>query len=126
MGITLVSDSYFFYFFFHFFFILAHDHFQFKLMNFRFASHQVHLISSHFCQFRLFTVLYFSVRSPRSHSSSETGAIFVYVASATWRDDDNPPRVAGVGNMRVGGCGARKTLPDTRPLGGLSSVALAI
>ena len=35
---------------------------------------------------RLFTVLYFSVRSPQSHANSETGAIFVYIASAT---DDN-------------------------------------
>ena len=40
-------------------------------------------------QARLCTVLYFSVRSPRSHANSETGAIFVYNASAT---DDNPPR----------------------------------
>ena len=39
--------------------------------------------------YRLFTVLYFCVRSPQSHANSETGAIFVYVATAT---DDNPPR----------------------------------
>ena len=38
---------------------------------------------------RLFTVLYFSVRSPQSHANSETGAIFVYIASATWREDGN-------------------------------------
>ena len=38
---------------------------------------------------RLFTVPYFPVRSPRSHANSETGAIFVYIASAT---DNNPPR----------------------------------
>ena len=36
-------------------------------------------------QCRLFTVLYFSVRSPRSHANSETGAIFVYIASAAQR-----------------------------------------
>ena len=42
-----------------------------------------------------------------------------------------PTEVAGVGDMRARGCDARKidarpTLPDTRPLGGLSSVAPSI
>ena len=54
----------------------------------------------------LFTVLYFSIRSPRSHANSETGAIFVYIASATW----------GRRRQSTEGMGT----PDTRPLGGLS------
>ena len=35
---------------------------------------------------------------PLSPANSETGAIFVYTASATWREDDNPPRgrVSGI------------------------------
>ena len=40
----------------------------------------------------LFTFLYFSVRSPRSHANSDTGAICVYIASANWREDDKPLR----------------------------------
>ena len=55
---------------------------------------------------RLFTVLYFSARSPRSHANSETGVIFVYIASATW----------GRGRKSTEGMGT----PDTRPLGELS------
>lgn len=79
-------------------------------------------------QTRLFTALYFQ-------HANETDAIFVNIASAVWGEEDNPPRGSWAGECRciVGGCDARKkdaglNLPDTHPLGGLSScpqIALA-
>ena len=49
----------------------------------------------------------FAERSPRPHANTETGAIFVYNASATWGDDDNPPR------GRVSGRFGRASQPPT-------------
>ena len=53
-----------------------------------------------------FQILCFSVRSPPSHANSETDTIFVYIASATWREDDNPQRgqVSGKVGVLSPGC----------------------
>ena len=77
---------------------------------------------------RLFTVLYFSVRSPRSHASSQNGRHLCLFCERNLERGRQSTEGSGVGDMRVGGCDARKidarpTLPDTRPLGGLSSFA---
>ena len=50
---------------------------------------------------RRFSVLYFSVTLPRSYANSETGAAIVYIASATWGEDDNPPRGVESGRRRA-------------------------
>ena len=37
------------------------------------------------------------------HANSETGAIFVHIVSAIWREDDNPPRGRAPGDMSKDG-----------------------
>ena len=68
-----------------------------KLVFYLFHHFVLCVMCSGFLPSRVFTILYISVRSPRfseprSHANSLTGAIFVYIASATWREDDNTPR----------------------------------